>query len=213
MVNKKILLDTETTGVNLLKNDVWQVAGYVIIDDKIVDKFNIKFQPRKGTEFSKGALEKTKMSPEDFEKFQPNKDGIEEFLKILNKYVNKFDKKDKFHLVAYNAHFDAQFLRKWFEQYKNRLKSYYGSYFWSNNIDIMTLASEALFSIRDKMQNFQLATVHNVLAQIGLFEAADYENAHDAFFDIGIEYDIYKLFCFNNIVETTEKINKLKKGK
>ena len=210
MVGKKILLDVETTGVDLNKNDVWQVAGYIIIDDDIKETFNIKFQPRKGTEFSEGALEKTRMTPDDFKKFQSNKDGMDEFLSVLAKYINKYNKQDKFHLIAYNAHFDAQFLRNWMGNYKG---VYYGSYFWANNIDIMTLASEALQTIRHKLPNFQLATVHNVLTKIGLLNTKNYDDAHDALFDIQIEYDIYNLFCFKNICNTLEKIQQLKKGK
>ena len=210
-MNKTILLDTETTGVDLVKNDMYQIAGYIIIDDKIVEKFDIKFRPREGTEFNAGALEITKMTPDDFNKFKPNKEGMDELLAILNKYINKFDKIDKFHLIAYNAHFDANFLRKWMGDYKG---VYYGSYFWANNIDIMTFASEALKSIRHKMPNFKLQTVHRVCNVMGLLnEAVDYTATHDALFDIQIEYDIYKLFCFENITETLEKIKLLTKGK
>jgi len=210
-MRKAILLDTETNGTDLKKNDMWQIAGFIIIDDEVVEKFDIKFQPAKGTEFNKEALDIVKMKEEDFSLFQSNKNGMDEFLAILIKYIDKYDKLDKFHLIAYNAHFDSDFLRKWMGQYKGL---FYGSYFWANNIDIMTFCSEALNTIRHKMVNFKLQTVHRVFNVIGLLsEPIDYSGTHDALVDVGIEYDIYKLFCFENITETLEKIKKLKKGK
>jgi len=209
--NKKILLDTETTGIDLKKNDMWQIAGYVIIDDEIVQKFNIKFQPKEGTEFNQEALGITGMTEEDFKLFPENKKAMDDFLGVLNTYVDKYDKQDKFHLIAYNAHFDANFLRKWMGNYPG---VYYGSYFWSNNIDIMTMVGEALSSIRHKMVNFKLQTVHRVLNVIGLINNnTDYSNTHDAYADIALEYEIYNLFCYKNICETLEKIKQLKKGK
>lgn len=207
---KSMLLDVETTGLDLKKNHMWQIAGYVIINDEVVDTFDIKFQPKAGTEFSEGALEKTRMQPEDFQKFQSNKDGMEEFLLTLYKYIDKYDKTDKFHLCAYNARFDSDFIRAWMGDYKG---VYYGSYFWSANIDIMSHAAEALQTIRHKMPNFQLATVYRTLVAIGLLEEKNLEGTHDALFDIEIEADIYNLFKFTNITNTLKKIKQLQKGK
>ena len=198
-----VLLDTETTGINLKKNDIWQIAGFILDGVEIIDEFDIKFQPFPGTTYDAGALEKTKMTIEDFDLFQSNEDGYREFIAVLTKHIDKFNKLDKCHLIAYNAKFDSDFIRAWFKKYHN---NYYGAYFWSNNIDIMTLAGEFLKSIRPKMPNFKLETVYRVLCSIGLLEPLKSDNYHDAMFDIQVELAVYNLFRIENIRQTIDSL-------
>lgn len=106
--------------------------------------------------------------------------------KMLGKYVDKYDKQDKFFLVGYNnASFDNQFLRGFFSQNGD---NYFGSWFWSNSIDVMVLASHHLASRRHEMENFKLATVAKFM---GI--NVDDEALHDAFYDIYLTKEVYKM--------------------
>src|SRR3712207_9107105 len=90
-----------------------------------------------------------------------------QFVAMLGKHVDKFNKKDKFFLVGYNnAAFDNQFLRGFFLQNGD---NYFGSWFWANTIDVMVLATAYLAERRPEMENFKLSTVAKFLgvAEIG----------------------------------------------
>ena len=111
-----------------------------------------------------------------------------QFVGILSKYVDKFNKKDKFFLVGYNnASFDNQFLRAWFIQNGDK---YFGSWFWANCMDVMVLATPYLADRRAEMENFKQGTVAKAL---GI--AVDDSKLHDALYDIEICKAIYDKVC------------------
>jgi DNA polymerase-3 subunit epsilon len=74
-------------------------------------------------------------------------------------------------------------LRSWFV--KNGDK-YFGSWFWSNSLDVMVLATQKLLSKRAKMENFKLKTV---AAEFGI--TIDEQRLHDAQYDIDLTRYIY----------------------
>lgn len=113
----------------------------------------------------------------------------EEFTNLLGKYVDKYDKTDKFFLCGYNnASFDNQFLRAWFVQNGD---NYFGSWFWSSAIDVMVLAAQALMEQRHKMKDFKLRTVAE---QLGI--VIEEERLHDAMYDIVLTHEVYKRLTF-----------------
>lgn len=115
-----------------------------------------------------------------------------QFTDMLGKYVDKFDKQDKFFLCGYNiTQFDNQFLRAWFVQNSD---NYFGSWFWSNSVDVMVLATQYLLSVRPAMENFKLMTVAKELGIV-----IEEEKLHDAQYDNYLTYEIYKV-----VAEQTE---------
>jgi DNA polymerase-3 subunit epsilon len=105
---------------------------------------------------------------------------------MLGKYVDKFNKKDKFFLVGYNnAAFDNLFLRGFFLQNKN---NYFGSWFWSSSLDVMVLATLFLAEKRADMENFKLSTVATTL---GI--KVEEEKLHDASYDIYLTKSIFNI--------------------
>lgn len=105
---------------------------------------------------------------------------------MLGRYVDKFNKKDKFFLVGYNnAAFDNQFLRGFFLQNGD---TYFGSWFWANSIDVMVLASAYLMNRRTEMENFKLSTVAKFLG----VSVSD-ESLHNALYDIRLTRAIYDI--------------------
>ena len=105
---------------------------------------------------------------------------------MLSKYADRYNKQDKFFLAGYNnASFDNQFLRAWFLQNNDK---YFGSWFWSNSIDVMVLATPYLASKRAGMENFKQGTVAK---HLGI--EVDAERLHDALYDIEICKAIYDI--------------------
>ena len=99
-------------------------------------------------------------------------------------FLKSFDKKDKFHLVGYNnASFDNPFFRAFFVQNSD---VYFGSWFWSDSIDCMVLASNKLRSKRSELVDFKQSTVAKYL---GI--EIDESKLHDAEYDIKICIQIF----------------------
>lgn len=111
-----------------------------------------------------------------------------QFVDMLSKYADRYNKKDKFFLVGYNnASFDNQFLRAWFIQNGDK---FFGSWFWANSIDVMVMATPYLADQRADMENFKQGTVAKTL---GI--AIDDSKLHDALYDIEVCKAIYDKVC------------------
>lgn len=83
------------------------------------------------------------------------------------------------------AGFDNQFLRGFFLQNGD---NYFGSWFWSNSIDVMVLASAYLADRRAEMENFKLSTVAKFL---GVSVSDD--SLHNALYDIELTRAVYDI--------------------
>lgn len=192
MKQKMIFFDLETTGLDPKKCAIHQLAGKVLIDGKEVESFNIKLRPFENAVFEDAALETVKLTKEEIMAYPDYREGYAKFLYIVEKYVNKYDKKDKFFLAGYNiATFDIPFLRNFFLLNNNQ---YFGAYFWSVPIDVIILAQAYLMNYRPDMKDFKQGTV---AAQLGI--ALKEENLHDALYDIEICHEIYKIVTKQNV--------------
>ncbi len=183
---KELIYDLETTGVKPHRHGIHQIAGIISIDGVEQERFNIKMQPHPNAEITDEALKICRITKEDLKGYQTMKAAKKELTKTLSKYVNRYDKYDKFHLVGYNNRaFDDKFLRAFFEYNDD---PYFGSYFWADSIDVLVLASYALRHERHKLYNFQLWTVAKYF---GL--EFDEEAAHDAFYDVQKTLELYRI--------------------
>lgn len=183
---KILFFDLETTGTNPGKNGIHQISGEIIIDGESKEKFDFKVRPNPAAQVEKQALDVAGVTAEQISQYPPMDEIFRLFVAMLSKYVAKFDKKDKFFLAGYNnASFDNQFLRGFFLQNGD---SFFGSWFWSNSIDVMVLATVYLMNDREKMENFKLSTVAK---QLGI--EVDNESLHDAFYDIYLTRAIYDI--------------------
>lgn len=182
----KIFYDTETTGDNPRKHSLHQVAGLVEIDEKVVEEFNFYSRPHPKAALDPLALEVSKVTEEQLKGYPPMEEAKAAFCKMLAKYINKYDKKDKAYLVGYNNRgFDDKFLRTWFELCDD---PYFGSWFWPDSRDVLVLASEYLEPRRISMPNFQL---HTVASTLGL--VVDEDRLHDASYDVVLTRGIYRI--------------------
>jgi len=80
----------------------------------------------------------------------------DKFVAMLDKYVDKFDKTDKFTAIGYGTDFDQDMLRSWFQKNDD---DYFGSWFWYPWLCMMNMAAVELRNERSALKNFRLETV------------------------------------------------------
>ena len=174
---KRFFFDCETTGLNPAKNGIHQISGIIEIDGIERETFNFKVCPNPKAVIEQEALDIAGVTEMQILAYPKMEIVYKQLIEMLSKYVDKFDKKDKFTLVGYNnCSFDNQFLRGFFLQNND---NYFGSWFWSNSIDVMVIASEFLEPVRSEMVDFKLKTVAK---QMGI--EVDEKKLHDALYDV-----------------------------
>jgi DNA polymerase-3 subunit epsilon len=182
---KLLFYDIETTGLSFTKNGIHQISGCIEIDGVEKEVFDFKVAPNPTLEISDEALKISGKTREEVMAY-PSMDVVyKQFVALLAKYVDKYEKKDKFFLVGYNnSSFDNQFLREWFIQNGDK---YYGSWFWPNTLDVYILATQKFLHNRCEMVDFKLKTV---CKEAGI--EVDESKLHDAIYDIELTRKLYK---------------------
>lgn len=139
-MNKIIFIDTETGGVNPEKAALIQLSGIIRIDKKDVEKFNFFIKPFENSEVNEKALEVQGRTLEELktDKYVEEKEVYKQFIKLLDKYIDKYDRTDKFIVAGYNVRFDVDILKAFFQRHGN---NFLFSYLDSSMLD-------PLYSIR-----------------------------------------------------------------
>lgn len=130
MMNKIIFIDTETGGVNAEKSALIQLSGIIEVNGVEKEKFNFYIKPFKNSEVNEKALEVQGRTLEELrtDKYIDESIIYKKFLEILDKYIDKYDKNDKFIVAGYNVKFDIDILKALFERNNNKfLFSYFNS--------------------------------------------------------------------------------------
>ena len=183
-MGKLFFYDLETTGVKYWKNGVHQISGAVVIDGKVEERFNFSVQPFPGCLIEDEALAVASVTKEQVDAYPSMNIVYKELVAMLSRYVDKYDKTDKFHLVGYNnASFDNQFFRAFFVQNGD---NYFGSWFWADSIDCYVLASNHFRDVRSTFFDFKQKTV---ASRLGI--DVDEARLHDAEYDIQLCMEIY----------------------
>lgn len=192
-MSKLFFFDLETTGTNPGRHGIHQISGEIVIDGKSVETFDFKVQPNPKAQIEDAALAVGGVTREQIMAYPPMGQVYTQLVTMLAKYVNKYDKTDKFHLVGYNNRgFDDNFLRGFFLQNGD---NYFGSWFWADSIDVLVLASTFLADRRAELSNFKLATVADFL---GIDTTAG--KLHDASFDIYVTKAVFDFIMSKFII-------------
>ena len=182
---KLIYIDVETTGIECPESGLLQLAGAIEIDGQVAQEFNHRMRPFPADKICEEALEVNGLTREKVLEFDDPVDVFGRFKNILDRYVDRYDRADKFHFVAYNAVFDANHLRAWFEKNND---VYFGSWFFHPPIDVMGLAAVVLMNKRSSLPDFKLVTVAKVLGV-----KVDETKLHDAAYDIRLTREMYQI--------------------
>lgn len=183
---KLLFFDLETTGTNPGRHGIHQISGQVVIDGEVKESFDFHVRPNPRAAIEDEALAVAGVTREQIAQYPPMEQVHGQFVAMLDRYVDRFDKKDKFYLVGYNnSAFDNNFLRGFFLQNGD---NYFGSWFWSNTLDVMVLATIYLAGIRPTMENFKLSTV---AATLGV--NVDGDQLHDAMYDIELTKAVFDI--------------------
>ncbi len=119
---KVLYFDVETTGTDPKVNDIVQLSGLIEIDGKIKEKFDFKMRPQdnglpgfiKNAIVDPEALAINGLTEEEIWNFADPKEVHKEIVKIFAKYIDKYDKSDKFYPAGYNVRFDLVYGILWF---------------------------------------------------------------------------------------------------
>ena len=179
---KRIFLDTETTSPNRLTCGVWQIGG-IIECGKKKEEFLFECDIFDEDEIDDKALEMNGLTLQTLSLKPDPVEVMVQFQALLSKYVEKFDKQDKFYFINFGAEFDAEVMRQWF--LKNG-DDYYGSWFFHPPIDIMVLAMQDIIGKRHQFKNFKQSTVAE-------YYKVDFDESklHTALYDAKISMEIY----------------------
>ena len=182
----KMFFDLETTGVDVKKHGIHQIAGCFEVNGEVVEEFNIRVAPNPKAVIEQEAMNICGVSEEQIRAY-PEMGGVyREFCMMLSKYVERYSKTDKIWLVGYNNRsFDDNFLRAWFVQNQD---TFFGAWFWTDSLDVLVLASQYLIGRRREMPNFKLMTVAR---ELGI--DVDESRLHDALYDIELTRAVYRI--------------------
>jgi DNA polymerase-3 subunit epsilon len=109
-------------------------------------------------------------------------EAITEIVKLLNRYIDPFNKEDKFIVVGYNVNFDVEFLSQFFRKHFNKfLFSYIGA-------QVDPLAIIRFLTATGKITGCSSHKLEHVCHYFGI-----YLQAHDAMSDIEATRKIYRM--------------------
>ena len=181
---KLFFYDLETTGINPGRHGIHQISGQIVIDGQVMESFNFHVRPNPKAQIDPQALAVAGVTAEQILNYPPMEEIFGKLIAMLGRYVDQYNKNDKYFLVGYNnTSFDNNFLRGFFLQNNDR---FFGSWFWSNSIDVMVLATQYLLNERAGMENFKLSTVAK---KLGITVTED--ELHSADYDIALTRAIY----------------------
>jgi DNA polymerase-3 subunit epsilon len=187
---KMIYIDAETGGPDPNNCALLQLSAAIEIDWEIKEKLDYYIVPYPDDPpITQEATDKHGITAEIIKQNANNRFvspdfAYANFKEVLGRYVDPFNKEDKFFMVGYNVlTFDDVVLRRLFSRNND---VYYGSWFWYPPIDMMAICADALLSKRQTMPNFQLDTVATMMGV-----KIDPQLLHNAMYDVQITREIF----------------------
>lgn len=192
---KTFSFDLETTGTDPNKHGIHQIAA-IIETPAGYKELHYQVKPRDGAEIVPEALAVSGTTEEAMANYTPMREVYRDLVTHLNAAVDKYNRRDKMFLVGYNnASFDNQFLRRFF---LDNGDDYFGSYFFTNPLDVFILAGVRLIEQRPAMANFKLRTVAEALGV-----AVDETRLHDAMYDVTLTREMFRILTAERVMEVS----------
>ena len=162
-------IDIETTGLNLLKNEIIEIGCVITTPElEVIEEFELKIKPERISEADPVALKVNHYNEKDWE----SSIAIEKAINIFSKKV-----KDCI-MVGHNVSFDAGFLEYVFNQNKIKNPMHY------HKFDTISIAWAKLHKDPD-LEHFSL---HDMCERFGIKN----ERAHSALSDARATFELYK---------------------
>ena len=156
-MSKKVLyFDTETTGTDPNRHAIIQLSGMIEIDGEVVETFNYKIRPLQSDEIDPEALMVHGITEAEMDTYPEPAVVLKQFLTLLEKYCNKFDRNDKYYPAGYNVRFDLDMLHAFA---RKQGEKYLGSFLAWIPIDAMPLVHYLVTQSDFKLQDYKLKTV------------------------------------------------------
>ena len=176
--------DVETTGLNPEKNAILQLAYQVTINEEVKETGEFRMQPFPGDQIDTQALEINKITMDQLKGFDNPQKVFHDIQNVLLRYVDKYNKDDKFILAGYNVGFDVGFLKAFWK--KNQDK-YFGSFFTYKPLDVYALVLAYCYFRKLTLPNHKLETMANFFnIPIEAHDArSDIEATRKIFYKIG----------------------------
>lgn len=174
---KLVILDCETTGLDSRKHALVQLSGKVMIEKKIISKFDFKVRPFEDDEITDEALQCNGLTFDEISKFPTPEEVLPEMKKYFYQFVDRENPKDLLIPVGYNVKFDEGFVKAFFTKL-NAFNSY-KNIFSYRTIDVMAMSLAYLFKTgqAETMSAFHQFNVADALGieynKNGLHEAVE----------------------------------------
>lgn len=152
---KILWADCETGGLDARKCDILTLAGIVEIEGEVKEEFYFEMQPFDWGSINDEALKINGLTREQIKTFMLPQEAYKKLIIIFSKYINRFDKNDKFLFGGHNPKFDIDFLSEFFK--KNNDK-YFGSWFDYHCLDTVTILHLLKFKKVLDIENCKLVT-------------------------------------------------------
>ena len=184
-MSKKIFwFDVETTGLNPINHDIIQLAFLIEIDRNIIESHNMLMQPFDYNTIDQKSLNVHGRTVEEIKQYPKPRDSYLELISILEKYVDRYNRSDKFNHAGYNSRFDLEFLKQFFMKNND---DYFGSWFNYRGIDPLPFLHTLDGIGKISLSNYKLETVCEYF-NIPI-------NAHDALSDITATRNLANHIC------------------
>lgn len=173
---KLLWLDFETGGLDPRLHDITEISGIVDIGGSAVEEFQLLLQPSMNQRLGQQALTLQGRTLEEVQNHPlTQREGREELIKIMSRYVDKYDRTDKFTWGGQNPSFDIAFAQ---HLWKTQGDPYFGAWFDYHPLDLMAvIAALKTRGYFPGLPNFKLVSICAALA-------IKLENAHNALEDI-----------------------------
>jgi DNA polymerase-3 subunit epsilon len=177
---KLIYIDTETTGLTPGRNDIIELAGIIEIDGVVKEEFDLYMQPFDYNTVEAKALEINQFTLDQLKTFPTGQQAYADFISILKKYVNPYDKTDKFVVVGQNVKFDLDHMRAWFTKCGDK---FFGSFFDYHAYDLVSIS---MFLKLSGMINPEKMKLEHIAAYFGIRYGS-----HRAIEDIRVTREVF----------------------